>query len=133
MWTERFTSRMLSGFGGLALFLAFVGVYGVSSFMTRQRDREMGLRMALGASAPSLRRLVLRGAIGILAPGLAAGIVVAGGVSIALRNVLFGVPALDPITLGGTAMGLLGVGLLAAYLPARRVTRVDPSTALRQE
>lgn len=94
VWTERLTSRLLSGFGALALMLACVEVYGVMAFLTGQRDRELGLRMALGASGPKLQRLIVRGALGVLAPGLVAGIVGAGIVSIVFQKALFGVPAL---------------------------------------
>ena len=129
--TERLASALLSGFGALALLLAFVGVYGVMAFLTRQRDRELGLRLAIGASRGNVLTLVMRGALGILAPGLVVGAFGAAVVSIVFRNVLFGVSALDPLTMAVTVAGLLGVGLLAAYLPARRATRLDPSIALR--
>jgi putative ABC transport system permease protein len=133
IWTERLASKLLSGFGALALLLAFVGVYGVMAFLTRQRDRELGLRLAIGASRNNLLALVMRRALGILAPGLVVGTFGAGVVSIVFRNTLFGVSALDPPTMGVTVAGLLGVGLLAAYLPARRATRLDPSIVLRGE
>ncbi len=133
VWTERMASAFLSGFGALALLLAFVGVYGVMVSATRQRERELGLRLAIGASRSKLLTLVMREALGILAPGLVAGMIGAGAVSIVFRNVLFGVSALDPLTMGVTIVGLLAVGLLAAYVPARWAMQLDPSLALRGE
>jgi putative ABC transport system permease protein len=122
---------VMSAFALIALALCAGGIYSIISFTTTQRTREIGVRMALGADAPAIRRMVLReGAVVILA-GLATGLVGAFAASRFLRTLLFGVEATDPITFLVVSAILAGVGLAACYLPARRATRVDPLIALR--
>jgi predicted permease len=128
---QRFSMTVMSAFALIALALCAGGIYSIISFTTTQRTREIGVRMALGADAPAIRRMVLReGAVVILA-GLATGLVGAFAASRFLRTLLFGVEATDPITFLVVSAILAGVGLAACYLPARRATRVDPLIALR--
>ena len=133
LWAPRMGAALLSIFGGLALVLAMVGVYGVISYSISQRTHEIGVRMALGAQAPDVLRLMLgQGmllALGGTACGLAAGFIAARVVS----GLLYGVSPRDPLTFGAVGSVLLAVAFLACYVPARRATRVDPLVALRTE
>ncbi len=129
----RFYATILLGFAGLALLLAVVGVYGVLSFSVLQRRREIGVRMAVGAGAGDVLRLVMRqGGLLVLA-GLAIGLVAAALGSRALTALLFGISARDPGVFAGVAVLLGAVGLLACYLPARRAARTNLLDALRQD
>jgi putative ABC transport system permease protein len=129
--------RVAAGFAGvfglLALGLAMVGLYGVISYSVVQRTREMGIRIALGAPLPSVRRMVLSD--GLRLAGIGAMIGTAGGLglSIALRSLFFGVDPTDPKLLLIVPLTLVAVALIASYLPALRATRVDPLRALRSE
>lgn len=120
-------------FGGLALFLSAIGIYGVLAYLVTQRQREIGIRAALGCSASGIVRMVLREALWLLAAGL--GIGLAG--SAALRSIvagqLYGVQATDPAVISVAALALVGIGLAAAIVPARRATRLDPIAILRQQ
>ena len=129
----RLNALLLSGFGLVALLLAAMGLYGVMAAAVRQRTHDMGVRMALGATAGRLRREVLGAALSITTAGTVAGLVVAIASSRALSAVLFDVSPTDPLTLCGACIVVLGVGLAAAYLPARWATRIDPVRALRRE
>ncbi len=128
-----FTMAMLGAASGIALLLGVVGIYGVISYVVSQRTREIGVRMALGASAPSVRRMVVRQGMVLALAGAGVGLVVAGSLSRLMASLLFGVSALDPLTYGGVAASLLLVAMLASWLPARRAAAVDPSRALREE
>jgi putative ABC transport system permease protein len=129
----RFNTVLLSLFAALALLLAAVGLYGVMSYSVALRTREIGLRMALGARAADVLRLVLRRTVVLLGAGIAAGIAGALGVTRLMAGLLYEVGPGDPAAfLGGTLL-LAAVALLAGWLPARRATRVDPMTALRSE
>jgi putative ABC transport system permease protein len=129
----RLSVMLLSGLGGLALLLAVIGIYGVVSYSVTQRTREIGVRMALGAT----RRDVMRMVVGQASILIAAGVVIGAGASLALgsvmRNMLFEASARDPVTLGLIAAALIVVALVASVVPARRATRVDPLVALRTE
>ena len=129
----RLNALLLSGFGVVALLLAAMGLYGVMAAAVRQRTHDMGVRMALGATAGRLRREVLGAALAITAAGAVAGVVVAIATSRVLSAVLFEVSPTDPLTLSSACIAVLGVGLAAAYIPARRATRIDPVRALRTE
>lgn len=131
--TERMMLLLLSVFAGLALILAAIGLYGVLSYIVGQRTREMGVRMALGASAVSVHRLILGQGLRLAVIGLACGIGVSLAVSRTVSAVLYGVSPYDPWSLGAVVLGLVCVGVLASWLPARRATRVDPLIALRSD
>jgi hypothetical protein len=130
---QRFLALLFAIFSGVALLLASVGVYGVLAYLTSQRAREFGVRMALGATARDVRRLVLRQTLGMIAVGIAigsAGAWVAGRV---LLRLVDGMRATEPLTVAST-IAILGVAaLVASYVPARRASRADAMTALRQE
>ena len=130
---QRFSTTLVSAFALAALGLCAIGIYGVISFATAQRTREIGLRMALGADAATIRRMVLREGGRVVAVGLACGLAGAFLSMRYLQTLLFEVDAADPLTLIAVCVVLGAVGLLACYLPARRATRVDPLIALRVE
>jgi predicted lysophospholipase L1 biosynthesis ABC-type transport system permease subunit len=129
----RLTTLLLSAFSLTALLLAAVGLYGALASVVGERTRELGVRMALGAAPGQVRRTVLRGALGVVAVGAAAGVVGALAGTRLLASLLYEVSPTDPLTLGGVCAVLGLVALAAAYLPARRATRIDPAIALRAE
>jgi predicted permease len=125
---------VLATFGGLALLLASIGLYGVASYSVGQRTREIGVRMALGAQSSSVLRLVLGHGLLLVAIGLVTGVLLALGLSAAIpRDLLPNVSARDPWTFAGTSVLLALVAVIASYIPARRATRIDPLIALRAE
>ncbi len=129
---ERLIAMLSSFFGGLALLLAGIGLYGIVAQAVRMRQAEIGLRMALGAQPAGIVRLVFRGVGVLIVVGLALGL--AGGLWAAqfVRPLLFQVEARDPATFAGAAGVLVAAGMLAAWLPARRAARLDPATVLRE-
>ncbi len=129
----RMGAYFAAGIGGLGLFLAVLGVYGVVSFAAAQRTREIGIRMALGGSARDVMRLVLRQGAGMVIAGLLAGLVAALALTRVMSRFLLGVSPSDPLTYATVALLLAGVALAACWIPARRATRVDPGIALRYE
>jgi len=132
LWMMKIAAGLLAVFGALALVLASVGLYGILAYAVGQRQREIGLRMALGADRRSVLRLVLGEAAALVAIGVAAGLVLAAAASRAMSSLLFGLSAVDPSAFGGASAILVLVALVAAYLPARRASRLDPFRALRQ-
>ncbi|HWZ33777.1 MAG TPA: ABC transporter permease [Bryobacteraceae bacterium] len=124
---------LLGAFAGLALLLASIGLYGVLSYAVTQRSREIGLRMALGASASNVVRMVVSRGLALTATGLGIGLVIAWAATRLMKNLLYGVAATDPATYGGVAALLAIIALAACWLPARRASRVDPITVLREE
>ncbi|HEX4594525.1 MAG TPA: ABC transporter permease [Bryobacteraceae bacterium] len=130
---RKFQMTLVLLFGLTALLLASLGIYGVVSYSVAQRTNEMGIRMALGASRAGIRSLVLRQSLPPVLLGLAAGVVASLGLSRVLSSLLFGVGAGDPMTMIGVSALLGAVAIVAAYIPARRATQVDPITALRYE
>jgi putative ABC transport system permease protein len=129
----RVTAWLVGMFAVVALLLAAIGVYGVLAYLVAQRTREIGLRMALGATRSSVLRLVVGHSLRLSVIGIAVGIAAAAWAGPGIESLLFGVKPRDAITLTAAAGGLLVVALLASYVPARRATRVDPLTALRVE
>lgn len=130
---ERLLALLAGAFGLSALFLVAVGLYGVIAQWAAQRTREIGIRMALGATARGVQWLVLRQALGLVLIGLALGIPAAIAVSKLLESLLFQVDSLALVPMLGAALALAAVAAFAAYLPARRASRVNPVTALRSE
>jgi predicted permease len=129
--TERFTRWLLMLLAGVGLLLAIVGVYGVVGYFVAQRTREIGVRIALGATSSTVRWMVARQGLVMAAAGLVVGVPLSLAGARLLREMIFGVTLHDPVTVGCVA-GLLGVVVVAAsYLPARRATRIDPLEALR--
>jgi len=129
----RFRTLLLGIFSGIALLLAAIGIYGVVSFSVSRRTREIGVRMALGASPAGVMRLVIGESAKLLLLGLAVGIAGALVLTRFMATLLFGVAPTDPLTFGVVALLLAFVALAAAYVPARRAMRVDPMVALRCE
>ena len=132
-YLHRSSAYLVGGFAALALVLGIVGLYGVVSYSVRQRTREIGVRMALGAERGTVHRMVLREAARLTVVGLVAGMVCAIGAAVLMRSLLFGVEAWDVPTLTGVSAVLGIFALLASYLPARRAARVNPVDALRAE
>jgi putative ABC transport system permease protein len=130
---DRFTMTLFAAFAVVALILAAVGIYGVMSFTVAQREHELGLRMALGASRSNLLQLVLKEALTLAALGLGIGLVGAYLVGRAMQNTLYGVSSLDPAAVAAVACVLLCASLIASWLPARRAASVEPMRALRAE
>jgi putative ABC transport system permease protein len=130
---QRFSMTLMSAFALVALILCATGIYGVISFTTSQRTREIGVRMALGADAPAIQRMVLREGAMVVGAGVVAGL--AGG-RIAgrfLGTLLFETAPGDPVTMGAVSILLAIVGLAACYIPARRATLINPVSALRDD
>jgi len=131
---DRTRPMMLLGlFAGLALVLACIGVYGVLAYAVAQRTREIGVRMALGASPGNVTRMILGRGLKLSAVGLTAGAALAAGLSLLLRTLLYGVSPAAPLVYAGTASALIVVALAACVIPAQRAARVDPAVALRDE
>ncbi|MGA3187858.1 MAG: FtsX-like permease family protein, partial [Bryobacteraceae bacterium] len=130
---RKFSVLLITMFGALALLLAAVGLYGVVSYSVAQRNREMGLRMALGAQQGQVLRMVIGEAMKLTIVGAAIGAGVAAFAGRALGSELYGVRPSDPESFAGAAATLLVVALIGAWIPARRAMRVDPVVALREE
>ena len=129
----RFAMALLSTFAGLALVLTVVGLYGVMTYSVSRRTREIGVRMALGAQRGSMLRMVLRNAAVLLASGIMIGTICAVASASVLQTMLYGTGARDSKIIGSVCLSVALVGLMAAYLPARRAAKVDPMVALRYE
>lgn len=133
MSRARFLTTLLAAFAGLALLLAAVGTYGVMSYAVTQRGREMGIRMAMGAEASAVHKLILSEGLRVAVVGLALGIVGAWGLTGLLESILFQVDARDPASFVIGPVLLTLVAIAACWIPALRATRVDPVTVLREE
>jgi predicted permease len=132
LWAPRMGAGLLSVFGLLALVLAALGIYGVVAYSVGQREREIGIRMALGAERRDVLGLVVRQGLRPVAIGIGIGLVATLAAARAISSLLFGVGAADPLALAGAAALLVLVALAAVYAPARRASGLDPVTALRQ-
>jgi ABC-type antimicrobial peptide transport system permease subunit len=130
---RRLVTLLLAGFAAFALVIASLGIYAVVSYDVTQRRREIGIRLALGATPGRVRARVLARTLRLAGVGLSAGLVAAWGLARVLRGLLFGVTAADPAAFGAALGALASVAVLAGYLPARRASRLDPSDALRAE
>jgi predicted permease len=130
---RRFSMEIVALFALTALLLAGLGIYGVISYIVSERTHEIGIRLALGAQRRNILRMVLRQGLGLAIAGAAVGLACALIVSHLMAGLLYGVRPTDPLTFAGIALLLIGVALLACYIPARRAIRVDPLVALRHE
>jgi len=133
LWLVRAGAALFSIFGGLALGLAVVGLYGVKAYSVARRTREIGIRMALGAQAGAVLRMIMREGSIMLFAGVALGLLLAMATAKILSGILYEVGALDPIAFTVAPLILITAALIATWLPARRATRVDPAQALRAE
>jgi predicted permease len=131
--TRRFAMYVLVAFAALALVLCCIGIYGVISYVVARRTTELGVRMALGATAAMIMRLVLRDGLKLALGGVALGLIAACFVTRLMTGMLFGVSPIDPVTFGLVAIGVLFMASLALAIPARRATRLDVTSALRME
>jgi len=133
MAQERMMATLAGGFGTLALVLACVGLYGLLNYGVVRRTREIGIRMALGAQRKGVIAAEVKRAVALVAAGIALGLPVAALAAKGIRSMLFGLAPTDPTTLAGAALVLIAAALVAAYIPARRASRVNPITALRHD
>jgi predicted permease len=133
MARQRFASVMLAAFAAFALLLAAVGIYGVMSYLVAQSTHDIGVRVALGASAGNILGLVVKQGMTLAIAGIAVGLLGAVALTRVMSSLLFGVSATDSLTFGAVALLLAIVAFVAAAIPARRATAVDPMVALREE
>lgn len=133
MMRTTFAMLLLGIAAGIALLLGAVGLYGVIAYVVGRREQEIGVRVALGAGGAQVARLVVGQSLRLALAGVGAGLVVALAVTHVLRTLLFEVSPMDPVTLGAVALILIGVALVASWVPARRAARIDPMVALRAE
>jgi putative ABC transport system permease protein len=130
---DRLRATLIGVFAVVAALLAAIGVYGVIAFSVGRRTREIGIRKALGASMANLQWLIARDLAVLAGAGAAVGIGASLGASRLIAGFLFGISATDPATIAGTALLIVGLAAIAAYLPTRRIVEVDPIVALRAE
>jgi putative ABC transport system permease protein len=130
---RRTQTILLTAFGLLAMCLAAIGIYGVVSEAVSQRTREIGIRMAVGAEAADVVRMVMRRSLALAVAGIAIGLAASLYLTRFIQSLLFGVKATDAVAFVGAAMVLLAVALLAGFLPARRASRIHPAAVLRSE
>jgi len=130
---RRFSMVMLGLFAFLALALATIGIYGVMAYLVSQGTRELGIRLALGATPGDISRLVVRQGMTLAITGVALGLAGAFALTRLIRSLLFGVQASDPLTFVAVAALLAVIALVASYIPARRAAQIDPMVSLRYE
>jgi ABC-type antimicrobial peptide transport system permease subunit len=130
---QRFNMLLMTIFGGSALLLAAIGIYGLMAYTVQQRTHEIGIRLALGADATKLARTVVRQGFGLAAVGAGIGVVLALGLTRFIGSLLYGVKDRDPLVLASVPILLVAIALLAVWIPARRASRVNPLVALRYE
>jgi putative ABC transport system permease protein len=129
----KFNALLLSLFGGLALALTAIGLYGVMAYSVAQRAQEIGIRVALGAQTGDVLKMVLRQGLKLTALGLLIGLAAAYALTRYMQSLLFGVKATDPLTFAAIALLLIAVAFVACWIPARRGTKVDPLIAIKYE
>jgi putative ABC transport system permease protein len=132
-WADRIAAAFVGGLSALGMLLASIGLYGVIAFLVNQRQREIGIRIALGAARRDVLRLVLGQALRLATLGIAIGVVVASGVAQLMSSMLYGVRASDPISFASSAVLVVLVSLVATFIPALHASRVEPVIALRCE
>jgi putative ABC transport system permease protein len=125
--------RMVGVFAGFAMLLAALGIYGVMAYSVSQRRQELGIRVALGAKSKDILRLVVGQGMQLAIAGIGIGIIISLAATRLLASLLFGVHAIDAVAFSGSAIVLAAAAFAACYLPARRASRVDPITVLRNE
>jgi putative ABC transport system permease protein len=130
---ERLNLTLLSLFAGIALVLAIVGIYGVMSYSVTQRTHEIGIRMAIGARPRDVFKMILGQGMKLALIGVGIGLLSAFGLTRLMETMLFGVEPTDATTFAGISALLIGIALLACYLPGRRATKVEPTVSLRYE
>jgi predicted permease len=130
---RRFSMTLLGVFAGVALALATIGIYGVMAYLVNQGTRELGIRIALGASQRNILTLVVRQGMVLAVSGVTIGLVAAFVLTRLMRSLLFGVEATDPLTFAGISLLLGTITLFACYVPAQRAARIDPLISLRCE
>jgi putative ABC transport system permease protein len=130
---DQFNTLVLGIFGGVAILLASIGLYGLMAYSVEQRTLEFGIRLALGADFPALRNMIVRQAMTLAGAGIVVGLAAAYGLTRLMASLLYGVKPTDPVVFGSVTVLFTGVALLASYLPARRALRVDPVVALRSQ
>ena len=133
LWAVRSGARLFSLFGGAALILAIIGIYGLKSYVVARRTREIGIRMALGATSKRVVGLFLREGAALAAAGLILGVLLALGSGRLVNSMLYQVSSFDPLVLVLSFLILAAAALIATYVPARRATLVAPVSALRHE
>jgi putative ABC transport system permease protein len=133
LFPSRMAALLLGVFGALALVLSAIGIYGVVSYAVARRTREMGIRMSLGATARDVQAMAVGGGMRLVLAGGVVGVVLAGGVTWSISRYLYGIGATDLVTFAAIPVLLAGVALVAALVPARRASAVDPVTALRTD
>jgi predicted permease len=133
LWAVNAGARLFAIFGGIALLLAIVGIYGVRSYLVSQRTREIGIRMALGATSSNVLWLIVRESLTLTMAGIGVGLLLAWGVGVAVSGMLYQVGAIDPVVFVAAPLLLAVSAIAASYLPARRATMVTPVSALRAE
>jgi ABC-type antimicrobial peptide transport system permease subunit len=133
LFPARAAAGLLAVFGLLALILATTGLYGTVAFTVSKRTREMGIRLSLGADASGVVQMVLRGAMGLVFTGGILGIILSAGLGQVVAGFLFGTSGMDPLTFIFVPALLFGVAALAAFLPARKASKVNPVQALKSE
>jgi putative ABC transport system permease protein len=133
LWVVRTAASIFMIFGGVALLLAAIGLYGVRAYNVAMRTREIGIRMALGATASDAVRMILREGMLIMGMGAAVGLLLSAAVGKALSTLLYRVDSFDPVVLIAAPTLLAAISLVACYVPARRAAHLDPMAALRDE
>jgi putative ABC transport system permease protein len=130
---QRFAMILLTLFAGIALIVATIGIYGLLQYSTTQQTRDIGIRMALGATRIDILRAILTHGLILTFVGIAIGLAGAVALTRVLASLLYGMTATDPLTLGGASVLFAIIALVASYVPARRASRIDPAIALRYE